>query len=337
MAHSTGMQVMRTAQKRNSIRRMVRSKYRYESERLQTNVCGIEFDNPVGVAAGFDKNAKVVPMLQSLGFGYVEIGTVTPFPQDGNQKPRMFRLRDDNALINRLGFNNDGMKRVNERLQQYDVNIPVGVNIGKMNDSNKTEAVEDYRRLVKNFGSQPSYYTVNVSCPNTDDKYNEQSPEHVECILAEIVGGPIDDTPVFIKIGPDEDEHSLVSIANIVRDVGIDGIIATNTTENRAGELSSNNRVEQGGLSGEPLESASNDTIRVLYQETDCPIIGVGGVRDGASAYRKIRNGASLVQLYTGLVYNGPSTSYTICKELDELLESDRHENIEEAVGVNVE
>lgn len=334
-SHNIMLRMLSQIQNIDFLMNMLKNKYKYQSEALETTVLGYEFDNPVGVAAGFDKNAEAVHALESLGFGYIEVGTVTPQPQKGNSKPRMFKLAEDNALINRLGFNNDGMRRINERLRSYDENVPIGVNIGKMNDSNHEESLEDYRRLVSYFGESPSYYVLNVSCPNTPDKYDEQESEKLDEIIG-IVTNIVDDTPVLTKISPDETMERLESISKVVNNNQVNGIIATNTTEERPDDLSSDNRLEKGGLSGEPLHTKSNNTVKHLYSLTNVPIIGVGGVSDGRTAYQKITSGASLVQLYTGIVYNGFESAYKINKELDTILKSNGFDSVDEAVGSDV-
>lgn len=334
-SHKLTLKFLNTIQNSELLMNLLKTRYHYTSDRLNNTVLGYDFRNPVGVAAGFDKNAKIVPVLQSLGFGYIEVGTVTPDRQSGNQKPRMFRLKEDNAIINRLGFNNDGMKEVHKRLSSYDTEVPIGVNIGKMNDSGYEKGLEDYKKLANCFGDHPSYYVLNVSCPNTPEKYDEQSSTNIRETVNS-VNKNAKDTPVLIKISPDETETQLDSISKVVRDTDINGVIATNTTEDRPENLVSDYKSQEGGLSGEPLRTKSNRIIRHLYASTDVPIIGVGGVSDGQTAFQKIISGSSLVQIYTGIVYNGLKSAYKINRELESILRKNGFESVSEAVGSDV-
>lgn len=335
-SHDITLKVLSEAQKSEFLCDILRQEYLYESDVLKTEVLNQKFRNPVGVAAGFDKNGVAIPALQSLGFGYIEVGTVTPEPQDGNDLPRMFKLQEDRAIINRLGFNNDGMKKVYKRLSSYERNVPIGINIGKMNRSDYTEGLADYREITEFLGDFPSYYVLNVSCPNTPDKYEEDKPQKIKQII-DVVSNSLNSTPILVKISPDEDKKRLNSISRVVGETNIDGIIATNTTEERSSKLVSEDKSEKGGLSGRPLFNKSNETIRLLYSSTDVPIIGVGGVSDGQTAYEKIISGASLVQLYTGIVYNGLKSAYKINTELESILISNGFNGVSEAVGHDVQ
>lgn len=326
---------LNTVQRNKYLTRVLNRKYGYKSELLETNVLGLDFQNPIGVAAGFDKNAKAIGAIESIGFGFAEVGTVTPRPQDGNKRPRMFKLSKDHGIINRLGFNNDGAEKVLKRLNSYNVDIPVGLNIGKMNESSYKESLVDYREMAVRFKDIPSYYVLNVSCPNTPDKYDEQESERLIKSI-NIVDEEAEDTPVLVKISPDESKESLESLSRVVENSGVDGIVATNTTEDRPSNLRSKHKSQTGGLSGEPIREKSDNTIEYLYSSTDVPIIGVGGVSDGRTAYEKIVSGSSLVQLYTGIVYNGLKSSYIINRQLDSILKSNGFESVTEAVGSEV-
>jgi dihydroorotate dehydrogenase len=338
-AHVLGKRALRAAQSTWTTRALLASTYRYAHPALETELFGCRFGSPVGVAAGFDKNAEVTHALEALGFGFVEIGTVTPYPQSGNDRPRLFRLQEDGAMINRMGFNGDGMEQVRDRLERDGPpQIPLGVNVGKMNSSSEREAVEDYRRVFVRLSPFADYVVVNVSCPNTPDEFDEASPDHLRNIFEALEAENDDDVPILVKIGPDSPRESMLDLVDIVADCDLDGIVATNTTTSRE-DLESPRREEWGGLSGDPLEERSTAVIRTLATHTDddLPIVGVGGVDSARSAYEKIRAGASLVQLYTGFVYGGPGTAKRINHGLVELLERDGFSSVEDAVGADLE
>jgi len=338
-AHDLGKRTLRAAQSTWPTRKALAVAYQYEHPALEVDLFDTTFPNPVGVAAGFDKNAEVTHALEALGFGFVEIGTVTPYPQEGNDRPRLFRLQEDEGMVNRMGFNGQGMERVRERLETDGTpGFPLGVNIGKMNSSSEAEAIEDYRRVFDRLSPFADYVVVNVSCPNTPDEFDEASPDHLEAIFETLEAENDRGVPILVKIGPDEPEASVLDLVDIVREFDLDGIVATNTSTAREG-LESPNREEWGGLSGQPIEDRSTDVIRTIAAHTDgeLPIVGVGGVDSAGSAYEKIRAGASLVQLYTGFVYGGPSTAKGINRGLVTLLERDGFSSVEEAVGADLE
>jgi dihydroorotate dehydrogenase len=334
-AHGLGKRAMRLVQSSGLARSLVRRRYRYRHPALEVERFGATFPSPVGVAAGFDKHGEVAGCLADLGFGSVEIGTVTPYPQPGNPRPRLFRLPADDAMINRLGFNSQGADRVKERLAATDLpEIPVGINVGTMNTSDETEAIEDYRRGFARLSPFADYVVVNVSCPNTPEAFDEDDPEHLEAVFTTLAAENDADVPVLVKVGPDSTPAALAQLVDIVTEFDVDGIVATNTTTDRPG-LASARSDEWGGLSGAPLEEQATETVRTLAGLTDLPIVGVGGVRDAADAYRKLRAGASLVQLYTGFVYRGPSTARAINRNLVSLLRADGFDAVDEAVGVD--
>jgi dihydroorotate dehydrogenase len=338
-AHDLGKQALRAAQSTRPTRAALSTAYCYDHPALRISRFGTTFPSPIGVAAGFDKNAEVTHALAALGFGSVEVGTVTPYPQPGNDRPRLFRLREDEAMVNRMGFNGQGMERVRDRLEADGVpDIPLGVNVGKMNSSNATEAIEDYRRVFDRLSPFADYVVVNVSCPNTPDEFDEGSPAHLRAIFETLEAENDSEVPILVKIGPDSPEESMFDLVDIVREFDLDGIVATNTTTSREG-LESPRQDEWGGLSGKPLEKRSTEVIRTLAEYTDgeLPIVGVGGVDSAESAYEKIRAGASLVQLYTGFVYGGPSTAKRINRGLVELLERDGFGSVEAAIGADLE
>lgn len=327
---------LRAIQSFGPARRTLRSRYTYEHPALAVECFDTTFANPVGIAAGFDKNARVFPALSDLGFGFVEIGTVTPASQTGNPRPRLFRLPGDRALINRMGFNGDGADAVHSRLAaNADTGGPLGINVGKMNDSGAETAIDDYRRVFERLYPFGDYFVVNVSCPNTPDEFDEADPDHLRRIFETLQAANEDDVPLLVKIGPESPRESLYELVDIVEAYDLDGIVATNTTTSRDGVTDPPD--ERGGLSGKPLEARSTAVIETLAGYTELPIVGVGGVDSAESAYAKIRAGASLVQLYTGFVYNGPSTAREINRGLVELLHEDGYDSIEEAVGADIE
>lgn len=311
---------------------LLKRRYQLEDERLHVEAFDCEFPNPVGIAAGFDKNAQIPGLLASLGFGHVEIGGVTARPQQGNPRPRMFRLPDDDAIINRMGFNNDGADRVAARLKESGpVTVPLGINIGQSKGVPAAYAPSDYRYTYDRLGPYGDFFVVNVSSPNTPGLRELQASDHLDRIVTELqdVGA----SPLLVKVSPDLADPAIADVIEIVHERDLDGIIATNTTVSRSDKLTDPNQAETGGLSGRPIESRSTDVIRYIANRTDVPIVGVGGVFSGADAYRKILAGASLVQLYTGLVYRGPEIATDINRSLLRLFERDGFDSISDAVG----
>ena len=304
---------------------------------LKSRVFGLNFYNPIGIAAGFDKNGEVAHNLINLGFGFSEIGTVTPKPQPGNSKPRVFRLKDDNAIINRLGFNSDGFSKVKANLGKIRNNI-IGINIGA--NKNSKDFSEDYIKGIKFFSTIASYITINISSPNTPGLRNLEILENLDILLDKINNLDREDllikTPILLKISPDLEADNLKYLCEKVLSSKIDGLIISNTTVSR--DSISTDIEEKGGLSGKPLFDISTKQLRMAYKYTNgkIPLIGVGGVDSAEKAYEKIKNGASLIQLYTGLVYNGPNLIKDINKDLSSLIEGDGYSNISEAVGVEV-
>ena len=320
-------------------------KKNFEHSSLSQHILGLDFPNPVGLAAGFDKNAEVMQSMFSLGFGFVEIGTVTPEPQKGNIKPRIFRLKEDEAIVNSLGFNNKGAQKVKKNLLKirntYINNKIIGVNIGK-NKSTKN-AVDDYLYNIEYLGSLASYITINISSPNTEGLRDLQLRGNIDNFLKKILDKrdeikDINKKPIFIKISPDLDENQLRDIALISLANNIDGLILTNTTTERLNTLISNNKRRKGGLSGKPLFETSNTILKKMYSLTNgqIPLIGVGGISSASDCYEKIKAGASLVQLYTALTYAGPSLIYNIKNELIDLIKTDGYKNISDIIGKSV-
>ncbi len=310
---------------------------------LASRVAGIDFPNPIGLAAGYDKNAQVPDALLRLGFGFVEAGTVTPWPQAGNPRPRIFRLIDERAVINRLGFNNDGHDAAARRLAaRRGRSGIVGINIGANKDS--ADPVEDYVAGVQRFHGLADYFTVNISSPNTPGLRSLQRKAALEALLAAVMtakrardAGAARPMPLFVKVAPDLTDEEQADIAAVSLAQGVDGLIISNTTVSRPAELKSPARGEPGGLSGRPLLALSTAVLANFYRLTGgrLPLIGVGGVASAADAYRKIRAGASLVQLYTGLVYEGPDLPARIARALGELLARDGFARVSDAVGAD--
>lgn len=289
-------------------------------KRLEREVFGIRFPNPVGLAAGFDKNASVYNELSQLGFGFIEIGTVTPKPQEGNPKKRLFRLVEDEAIINRMGFNNLGVKAAVEQLKDNKGKVLIGGNIGKNKDTPNERAVEDYLISFEALFPYVDYFVVNVSSPNTPNLRDLQDKEPLTKLLLALQqenNKRAKRKPILLKIAPDLTDSQLLDIVNIVKVTSIDGVIATNTTIGRE-NLQSDTKKEAGGLSGKPLTKRSTEVIKFLHENSggSFPIIGVGGIHSAEDALEKLAAGASLIQLYTGFIYEGPKLISAINKAI---------------------
>lgn len=293
---------------------IAKSTYKVDDKRLETEVFGLKFPNPVGLAAGFDKDAKLYNELSDFGFGFIEIGTLTPKPQAGNPKTRLFRLKEDEAIINRMGFNNGGLHAAVKRLKQ-NKNVLIGGNIGKNKDTPNENAVRDYLICFDALYDVVDYFVVNVSSPNTPNLRQLQEKEPLKALLKTLQQNNIEQStlkgksakPILLKIAPDLTNEQLLDIIEIVKESDIAGVIATNTTISREG-LVSENKSEMGGLSGKPLRDRATEVIRFLAQNNgnSFPIIGVGGIHSADDAIEKLDAGASLIQLYTGFIYEGP-------------------------------
>ena len=297
--------------------------YEVNDPRLETEVFGLKFKNPVGLAAGFDKDAKLFRELSNFGFGFIEIGTLTPIGQEGNPKKRLFRLKEDNAIINRMGFNNGGVKEAVERLK-VNKDVLIGGNIGKNKLTTNEEATSDYEICFDALYDYVDYFVVNVSSPNTPNLRALQDKEPLAQLLQTLQNKNLDkpkQKPILLKIAPDLTDGQLLDIVDIVKETKIAGVIATNTTISREG-LQSENKIEMGGLSGKPLAKRSTEVIRFLAEKSNkaFPIIGVGGIHSAEDAIEKLDAGASLVQLYTGFIYEGPALVKTINKKILERL-----------------
>jgi dihydroorotate dehydrogenase len=303
---------------------------------FQTKIFGKDLDNPIGMAAGFDKNAEVYNALFKLGFGFVEVGTITPLKQYGNPKPRVFRLVEDEALINRLGFNNHGAEIVKDRIKRNKKLGLLGINIGPNKDS--SDRLNDYLIGLKTFYNEADYITINISSPNTENLRTFHEGNKLQDLLKSIMTEKKNlnsNIPIAVKVSPDISEDQVSQISEILLEHEIKAIIVSNTSEATRDKLSNIQRHQKGGLSGKPIEEKSNILINEFYKllKGKIKIIGVGGVDSGQSAYDKFIAGADLIQLYTGMVFNGPNIAGIIKKELKELLIRDGVKNYTEIIG----
>ncbi len=316
-----------------------------DDHKLHQHLWGLDFKNPIGLAAGFDKNAEVISQLLGLGFGFVEAGTVTPKPQTGNDKPRIFRLPEDKAIINHLGFNNVGVEVVKKKLDRLNIDFfskgIVGINIGK--NTNTKNTIEDYCIGLEQLGPLVHYIVINISSPNTPGLRDLQNKSNIDILvksLHKVRNNNVNllSKPILIKISPDIDDEQTRNIALSSLALGIDGIIISNSTIDKSLKLHSKYRNEVGGLSGKPLFTKSTLMLKKMYSLTNgqIPLIGVGGISNGMDCYAKIKAGASLVQLYTSLVYQGPSLITKIKSDLLNFIVTDGYKNIKEAVGADI-
>ena len=303
---------------------------------LRTEVAGLSFSNPLGLAAGFDKNAQAPNPMLDLGFGFVEVGAVTPRAQPGNDRPRVFRLVPDNAVINRYGFNNDGLEAIAGRLAARQRKGVVGINLGANKDSEDRTA--DYVAGIERLDGLVDFYTVNISSPNTPGLRALQDKSALQELMIRVLearSGIQHQAPIFLKIAPDITDEDKADIAAVVTSLGIDGLIVSNTTIDRPATLKSVHAKEAGGLSGAPLFAPSTALLKEFYGEIGetTPLIGVGGVASARDAYEKILAGASLVQLYTAMIYEGPGLPARILRTLPRLLKADGFKSVVDAVG----
>ena len=303
---------------------LFRKIYSYQNSSLEKELFGIKFKNPVGLAAGFDKNGKYIKEMSNLGFGFIEIGTITPKPQPGNPKKRLFRVQNDLAIINRLGINNDGNILCAERLKKNNSDVVIGGNIGKNTTTSNEKADTDYIQNFKILHQYVDYFVLNVSCPNVSNFTKLQDVEFLKKLIPQLK--KINSTkpkkkPILIKISPDLNQDQLDETIDLILSENLDGIIATNTTTSRNNLKTNKSKIEKignGGLSGEPLKNKSTEVIRYISKKTNgnLPIIGVGGIMNPKDALDKIKAGADLIQLYTGFIYEGPS----IVKKINQYL-----------------
>ncbi len=349
-AHKVSLQTAELVQK--VAPSLLEPQYGYEDERLKQRLWGTAFPNPVGLAAGVDKDARLIPFWERVGFGFVEVGSVSAMAASGNPKPRAFRLPEDEALINRMGLNNEGAAAVAERLEteQSERSRPLGINLAKTNDPGVMgeAALEDFRESFRLLAPEASYVVLNVSCPNTEDGQTFEDPHALDDLLTTIFSeqkAPGLKTPVLIKLSPPISDRimfdtRLEDLLAVAQAHEVDGFIASNTASDRQGLEASSatlDAIGEGGVSGQPLADRATRLVRYLYRATDgeTPIIGVGGVHDADSAYAKIKAGASLVQLYTALVYEGPGLIKRIKEGLVERVRDEGHASIADAVGTD--
>jgi dihydroorotate dehydrogenase len=337
--HYFSMNCLRILCSIDFIRKLIAKSYSpLANENLQSETCNLQFKNPVGLGAGFDKNAKYLRELEALGFGFIEIGTVTPLPQEGNEKPRLFRLPKDKALINRMGFNNDGVKVIAERLKKWKSevgslksdfnphtsNLIIGGNIGKNKVTPNEDAWKDYDICFRELHHYVDYFVVNVSSPNTPGLRELQEKESLRKILRHlqmINNGKAVAKPILLKIAPDLTKEQLDDVIDLAMEIKLDGLVATNTTIDRYGLGTHNQRltiIGAGGLSGKPLQKRSTDIVKYIFDKTkgEIPIIASGGIFTGSDAKEKFDAGASLIQVWTGFIYEGPGIVKKICNEL---------------------
>ena len=303
---------------------------------LETTFCEKKLSSPIGVAAGFDKNAEVYNPLFNLGFGFVEVGTITPKPQFGNPKPRVFRLEEDEALINRLGFNNSGSEEISKRIKENNKKGFLGINIGPNKDSK--DRVEDYLICFRKFYNLADYITINISSPNTENLRDFHNQDELNSLIDKLKNEKKElnsNIPLAIKVSPDLNDDQINEVSKIIMEQEIGIIIVSNTTDKNRENLKNINKLEKGGLSGKPIEKISNEAISKFYKilKDKTKIIGVGGVSNGQDAFEKIISGATLVQLYTGMVYRGPRIASKISTELIDLLKNKGFKNVSEAIG----
>ena len=324
-AHYKTVSLFRFALKFPFGKTIIKSLYDFQSPKLEKTLFGLKFKNPVGLAAGFDKDGKFYKEMSHLGFGFIEIGTVTPKPQDGNPKPRLFRLKEDEGLINRMGFNNDGVDAMVERLKKHrPKDVILGGNIGKNKVTPNDEAINDYVICFEKLFDYVDYFVVNVSSPNTPGLRDLQDKGPLTAILSELMdlnNAKSNPKPILLKIAPDLTDSQLDDIIDIVEETKIAGVIATNTTISRDGLTTSSERIAEignGGLSGNPVQARSTEVIAYLHTKSQgkFPIIGVGGIDGPISAKEKLNAGASLIQVYSGFVYQGPELVKNINRSL---------------------
>ena len=344
-AHHAALRAARLA---HAAPALVRPLFGFENERLAQRLWGLSFANPVGLAAGFDKNAAFVRAWGALGFGFAEVGSVTARPSEGNPQPRAFRLPADRALVNRMGLNNDGADAIAERLAHEKQTVPLGINLAKTHDPAilGDAATEDFLQSFHRLAAFADYVALNVSCPNTAEGKTFEEPEAFDALLTAVMAARTDlgGVPVLVKLSPPTsvtfDPGPVDELVQIALGHGVAGFIATNTASDRTGlrtDAATLDAVGRGGLSGRPLAERATALVQHLYHRTggNVPIIGVGGVDSAEAAYRKIRAGASLVELYTGLVYEGPGLVGKINRGLVRLLDRDGFAQLTDAVGVD--
>ncbi|RDU65062.1 quinone-dependent dihydroorotate dehydrogenase [Helicobacter sp. MIT 14-3879] len=329
--HTVAEKLLMLAQAMPLVLENMVNRFCFFDERLRQNILGLNFYNPTGLAAGFDKNATMIKGLSSLGFGFIEIGTITPKPQDGNPKPRIFRFVEENSIQNAMGFNNDGAKVISRRFARiYPFILPLGVNIGKNKITEQEKVLFDYKKLVSSFRGLGDYFTINLSSPNTPNLRDLQNEEFVKVLMQELRKQT--DKPIFLKISPDMSIDYMLDVCECAINNGANGIIATNTTIDYS---LLKNAKDFGGISGEALKKKSREIFQILSENLfgKTILISVGGINDGDEAYERIKLGASLVQVYSGMIFEGPSIIKDINQIILNRLEEDGFKSISEAIG----
>ncbi|PHK48530.1 quinone-dependent dihydroorotate dehydrogenase [Staphylococcus edaphicus] len=338
-AHGMTIDALKTIQKYPKLLPVIKQLFHYENDLLNQDIKGITFSNPIGLAAGFDKSCEVPKALEKAGFGSIELGGITPKPQPGNPKPRVYRLVEDHALINRMGFNNLGMNKALSNLRKYSYQIPVGLNIGVNKATPYASRYEDYIKVIDTFKNDVSFFTVNISSPNTENLQSFHDKDEFSQ-LCEAIQAYKDranlNVPIFIKLTSDLSLDGLQRMLSPITQT-FDGIILANTTQKREG-LHSYNREESGGLSGKPLFERNLELISYAYQQTSGQflIIGTGGIFNAEDAIKMMRHGASLVQVYSALVFEGPGLTQKLNKQLVRYLQSNGYNNVKDIIGLDV-
>ncbi len=317
-AHEKTFQMMSQISNSNLGKSILKTLYSYENPKLHQKIWGLEFKNPVGMAAGFDKNAEWINILPLLGFGFMEIGTVTPLPQEGNPKPRLFRLKEDFALLNRMGFNNKGMEVVKQNLQKRKhSDFVIGINIGKNKITPNENAHDDYCKCLSFLYNEGDYFVMNISSPNTPGLRDLQQKDALKNLIEPVqnLNKKLGNKPLLIKIAPDLTDQNLNDLLEVVKEYQINGLVATNTTISKDKLKSYSHEMGEGGISGKPVQKNANEFIQKIRQISSIPLIGVGGIMNVKDAMKKFHLGANLIQVYSGYIYYGPSLPKDICKE----------------------
>ncbi|MCY1567600.1 quinone-dependent dihydroorotate dehydrogenase [Staphylococcus pettenkoferi] len=337
-AHGRMMRALKIVQKHPNLLSMIDRIFHYKNEMLAQDVAGIHFTNPVGLAAGFDKSCEVPKALQYSGFGALELGGITPKPQPGNPKPRMYRLPEDRALINRMGFNNIGMNKALSNLRRHSYELPIGINVGVNKMTAYEERYQDYIKVLDTFKNDATFFTINISSPNTANLQNFHDKDEFSMLTKAIKDYRENhelSQPIFLKLTSDLELEGFKHILDPIVDT-FDGVVLANTTQQRDG-LQSENRSEGGGLSGRPLFERHRDLVRWAYQQTKgtFPIIATGGIFSAEDAIEMMRNGASLVQIYSSLVYEGPGLTAKINKDIVKYLKQHGYHNVSDLIGLD--
>lgn len=346
-AHQLAIATCQQVSASTTLQAIAKSMFYYSDARLSQNLWNLKFANPVGLAAGFDKNAEAIGAWENFGFGFAEVGTITAQAQSGNPQPRLFRLPSDRAVLNRMGFNNRGAEAIANDLQQYlqnhQLSIPLGINLGKSKITELADARFDYAESLRSLYEFGDYFVVNVSSPNTPNLRDLQATEQLLGILAELQPINIENKPILVKIAPDLNDADIIAVVKASQSHHVAGIIATNTTISRqqltTTHLTTGKSVkdEAGGISGQPVRDRATDVIRLIWQATDgkLPIVGVGGIFNAEDAWQKITAGAAIVQVYTGLIYEGPMMIKQILQGLVAKLDAYSLDNIQQAIGLD--